>query len=106
MTGSLGHALRIPPAHKARTAVLMVAVSIGAALWLLRMTEKGIGVGSDSAVYIAGGENLLSGRGFVWFGGDQAPRPINDYPPLYSSGLSLWLRVAPSAGQARRGVNG
>ena len=96
MTGSPGSPWMVPPAHKTRTAVLMVAVSMGAALWLLRLTEMGIGVGSDSAVYIAGGENLLMGRGFVWFGGDQAPRPINHYPPLYSVGLSFWLRVFPS----------
>jgi hypothetical protein len=95
----------VPPARKTLAAVLLVAVSIGAALWLLRLTEKGIGVGSDSAVYFAGGENLLSGKGFVWFGGDQAPRPINHYPPLYSSVLSLWLRVLPSADQAARGFN-
>jgi 4-amino-4-deoxy-L-arabinose transferase-like glycosyltransferase len=105
MTGSPGYPLKIAQGLTVRTAVLLVVVSIGAGLWLLRLTEKGIGVGSDSAVYIAGGENLLSGKGFVWFGGDQAPRPINHYPPLYSSALSLWLRVLPSADQAARGFN-
>ena len=96
MTSSPGYPLKIAQGLTVRTAVLLVAVSIGAGLWLLRLTEKGIGVGSDSAVYFAGGENLLSGKGFVWFGGDQAPRPINHYPPLYSVGLSFWLRVFPS----------
>src|SRR3990172_2548679 len=105
MTGSLGAPSMVPPARKTLAAVLMVAVSIGAALWLLRLTENGIGVGSDSAVYFAGGENLLMGKGFVWLGGDQAPRPINHYPPLYSVGLSFWLRVFPSADQAARAFN-
>jgi hypothetical protein len=89
------------PGYRAPLVILFV-VSLASALWLLALTEHGIGVGSDSVVYMAGARNLAQGQGFVWVGGDQLPRPINHYPPLYSLALSGWLWLVPSPDEAAR----
>jgi hypothetical protein len=85
--------------------LVLAVVSILAGLWLWRLTERGIGVGSDSAVYFAGARNLLEGKGFVWFGGDQLPRPINHYPPFYSLVLSVGLSLGLPPEEAARLLN-
>ena len=85
--------------------VVLLVVSLASAVWLLDLTDHGIGVGSDSGVYMVGAGNLQEGRGFVWLGGDQLPRPINHYPPLYSLGLAAWLPLFPSADEAARDFN-
>ncbi len=84
--------------------VPLLVVSVVAALWLGGLTERGIGAGSDSTVYVAGAQSLLHGQGFVWFGADQRPRPINHYPPLYSAALSMAMRADASPWDAARWV--
>jgi 4-amino-4-deoxy-L-arabinose transferase-like glycosyltransferase len=83
----------------------LLVVSVAASAWLLLLTDKGLGIGSDSAVYLAGAENLLAGKGFVWRGGDQEPQPITHYPPLYSMVLSAGLRLNASPESVARGLN-
>ncbi|HET7011659.1 MAG TPA: hypothetical protein VFI11_12860 [Anaerolineales bacterium] len=83
----------------------LVAVSVFAAWWLFRLTERGVGIGSDSVVYMAGARNLFGGEGFVWKGGDQLPRPINHYPPLYSVALVPGLVLDAPVEDAARWMN-
>jgi Ca2+/Na+ antiporter len=56
-------------------------------MWTL--TEEGVGVGNDTVVYMAGGENIFKGKGFNWFSGDGTPRPITHYPFFFSVLLGL-----------------
>jgi hypothetical protein len=79
--------------------LLVVGVSVLAGLWVWRLTEHGIGVGSDSAVYISGARNILEGNGFVWFGGDRltthqslSTSHLSPYPPAWRWGFRLRTR--------------
>ena len=59
-------------------------------------TRLGPGLGSDSAAYIAGAQNLASGDGFVWKMGPADVRPITHRPPLYSVLLASFEFLPPS----------
>jgi len=59
------------------------AAAIGSA------TRLGPGLGSDSAVYVAGGQNLASGRGLTWRTGPDSYR-LSIHPPFYSAALALF----------------
>lgn len=77
------------------TAIILVAIALLGGVGMWSLTKHGIGMGNDAVVYLAGARNIYSGEGFTWFSGDGSPRPINHYPPLFSTilGLSLVLKV-------------
>lgn len=56
------------------------------ALAVLSATRLGPGLGSDSAVYIAGAQSLAAGEGLRWDMGGNESRP-STHPPLYSAAL-------------------
>ncbi len=68
--------------------VLVLVASAGTAAVLV-VTRQGPGISPDSARYVAGARNILSGRGFTDQGGDDGYRPIANWPPLYSVVLAL-----------------
>ena len=70
------------------TALLAMAI-LGAGV-ILAATRHGAGTGSDSAVYVSGGQNIARGDGFVWRVGPERARPITHFPPLYSLALALF----------------
>ncbi len=58
-------------------------------------TRHGVGLGSDSAVYLAAASNWLRGLGLSWVQGGGEATLVTHYPPLYSlllAGLQM-LRV-------------
>jgi hypothetical protein len=82
----LDHLRRYPSVYIASTLVL---ISLVAGVWIWDLTKEGIGVGNDTVVYMAGAQNIYSGKGFNWFSGDGTPRPINHYPFFFSVLLGL-----------------
>ncbi|MEW6566790.1 MAG: glycosyltransferase family 39 protein [Chloroflexota bacterium] len=68
-------------------------------------TRHGVGLGSDSAVYIAAGRNWLRGFGLSWVSGGGEVSPVVIYPPLYSLVLAGFEVVGIDALEAARLVN-
>jgi hypothetical protein len=55
---------------KSRVALTILVILGGlAAGAVLLATPHGLGLGSDSAVYVAAGRNLVAGRGLSWLSG-------------------------------------
>ena len=78
----------VPAAHRRLkeiafwTVLLILAVL---ALHVMRsVTRWGVGLGSDSAVYIAVARNWLAGHGMNWLSGGLEAKPLTHHPPLYS----------------------
>jgi len=57
---------------------LLLMVIIGSAVILLWVTDNGIGLTTDSTIYLSAAKSLLNGRGFYAFG-----EPMTHYPPVY-----------------------
>jgi 4-amino-4-deoxy-L-arabinose transferase-like glycosyltransferase len=55
---------------------------------LFAVTHQGIGLGSDSAVYISAGRNLVIGRGLIWVTGGGEMLPMTHFPPFFPMVLS------------------
>jgi hypothetical protein len=71
--------------------VLLFLGALAAAIMLLA-TERGVGLSSDSLIYINASGNLLEGRGLSRLSGVDGTRPITHYPPPYPpllAGLQL-----------------
>lgn len=77
--------------------LLILALALWACLVVLWTCQAGIGLGSDSAVYIAAARNLLEGNGLSWLSGGGEVRPMTLHAPL----LSIVL-----AGVEAVGING
>ncbi len=69
-----------------RVALALIAIMAGGAFLLA--TPKGLVVTSDSVVYFAAAENLLSGHGLSWVSGDGLVKPMTHFPPLYPLALA------------------
>ena len=67
-------------------AAAMALLGVGLVLYL---TRDGAGAGGDSAWYLMGAENLLSGNGYVRYSGGGELRDITGFPPAYSVALAL-----------------
>lgn len=63
---------------------LILALALWACLVVLWTCQVGIGLGSDSAVYIAAARNLLEGKGLSWLSGGGEIRPMTLHAPLLS----------------------
>ena len=61
--------------------VLLAGAGIGL---MVAVTPHGIGLVNDSVGYVAGARNMLGGLGYSRLTGDGSPRPITNYPPLFS----------------------
>ena len=57
-------------------------MAAAAACLVLYVTQWGIGLGSDSAVYVAAARNLLSGYGLSWVNAGLEVRPMTLHGPL------------------------
>jgi hypothetical protein len=51
---------------------------------ILHYTRMMPGAGGDSVQYVMGAENILDGKGYARFTGEEETRPITGFPPLYS----------------------
>jgi hypothetical protein len=69
----------------------LALVGCGASLWA---TRWGLGLRSDSAVYVAAARNLLGGHGLSWLSGGGEIRPMTLHAPL----LSIILAGAEAIG--------
>lgn len=70
--------------------LILVLLSIGGIALLSVVTNKGIGLGSDSAVYISASRNLTTGQGLSWATGGGEIQPMTHFPPFYSLVLSIF----------------
>lgn len=63
--------------------VSVILAALGVVLFLY-CTPYGVGLTNDSAAYVGGARSILNGLGYARIGGDKLPRPITQFPPLYS----------------------
>jgi hypothetical protein len=63
-------------------ALLLIAI-IGI-ISIVNTTQYGIGLGSDSVVYIAAARNLIEGSGVSWVSGSGSIQPMNLHAPFFS----------------------
>ncbi|MBN2006657.1 MAG: hypothetical protein JXA21_25110 [Anaerolineae bacterium] len=63
---------------------LIIFAGVGASLLLFWITAPGVGVSSDSTVYIEAAQNFAAGNGFLARG-----KPMTHYPPTYSFLLAV-----------------
>ncbi len=71
--------------------ILLALAGCGALLWT---TRWGVGLRSDSAVYVASARNLVAGDGLSWISGGGEVRPMTLHAPL----LSIILAGAEAIG--------
>jgi hypothetical protein len=75
-------------------------------VWVVRESvSSGIGLGSDSAVYIAAAKHWLSGHGLSWMSGDQTAQPMTLHAPLYSLILAAFNLFEPDIVEAALWLN-
>jgi hypothetical protein len=85
--------------------LLIIVLACGACLGLLWITAVGIGLGSDSAVYVAAARNLVAGRGLSWLSGGGEIRPMTLHAPLLPIVLAGAEAVGANAIPVARGLN-
>ncbi len=64
--------------------VLLVLLAVAGIGLMIAVTSHGIGLVNDSVGYVAGARNMLGGLGYSRLTGDGSPRPITNYPPMFS----------------------
>ncbi|MBE0410241.1 MAG: glycosyltransferase family 39 protein, partial [Anaerolineales bacterium] len=79
---------------------ILTLLAVGGSVLIWKVTHQGIGLGSDSAVYISAGKNLVAGRGLTWITGGGEMHPVTHFPPLFPLVLSgfEFIGVDPIAG--------
>jgi len=64
--------------------LLILVLACAACLVVLWTCKEGVGLRSDSAVYVAAARNLLDGKGLSWLSGGGEIRPLTLHAPLLS----------------------
>jgi hypothetical protein len=80
--------------------LLLGLMAVAGVYLVLLATRHGVGLGSDSAVYIAAARNWLAGYGLSWVSAGMEASPVTLHAPLYSlvlAGLQV-LSIDPLAG--------
>lgn len=67
----------------------LLLIGLAGAVLLAYATPRGMGLVNDSVGYISGARNLVDGNGYSRLTGNGEPRPITNYPPLYSIVLAV-----------------
>ena len=62
----------------------LLVLSAGGMAALLRSTPYGMGLVNDSAIYLEGAANILTGNGYVRISGGGEVKQITHFPPLFS----------------------
>lgn len=84
---------------------MLAFVSLAGVAWTLLLTGQGVGLGSDSAVYISAARNLLAGNGLAWIGGGGEVHPVTHFPPLFPLLLAGFEATGSGALQGARILN-
>ena len=85
--------------------VLALVIAILGMGLVLHLTRNGAGASGDSAWYIMGAQNLLSGNGFSRFSGGGELRAITQFPPALSVALAGLTEVGMATFTAARIFN-
>jgi Dolichyl-phosphate-mannose-protein mannosyltransferase len=85
--------------------LLIIVLACAAGLALLRISTLGIGLSSDSAVYVAAARNLVDGKGLSWISGGGEIRPLTLHAPLLPILLAGAEAMGADAIPAARGLN-
>lgn len=72
---------------------------------MLRATQDGADLTSDSIVYVLGARNLLAGRGLSRLSGIDETRPMTHFPPLYPMALAALQSLGLETLEAARLLN-
>ena len=80
--------------------ILLAVVALAAAALIFDLTPYGVGVSSDSILYLGGAENIRRGLGWSRLSGGGTIEAITHFPPLYS------LLVAGYSGLRGDGLTG
>jgi len=81
-------------------------LAVGGAWFLWRASAGyGIGIGTDTVVYISGARHWLAGQGISWVTGGMQVDPILRYPPLFPLLLAGMQLLGVDVLQAARLVN-
>ncbi len=91
-------------ARRAIFGITLFALGLFGAWLLLRSTPYGLGLVNDSATYIGGAQNLLSGHGYVRSSGAGELKPITHFPPLFSLLLAACAVGGTNLVQAARSL--
>ncbi|MBN1537167.1 MAG: glycosyltransferase family 39 protein [Anaerolineales bacterium] len=83
--------------------MLVLAILGIALIWYC--TRWGAGLMDDSFMYINSAQNLVSGNGLRWLGGDGELNPLTHFPPLFSLTLAAGDWFGLEAKSAARVVN-
>jgi len=68
--------------------ILLIALVIAGVALMIYITPYGMGLVNDSVGYIGGARNILAGNGYSRLSGNGEPRPITNYPPLFSIAIA------------------
>ena len=71
----------------------LLLIGLAGAVLLAYATPRGMGLVNDSVGYISGARNLVDGNGYSRLTGNGEPRPITNYPPLYSIVLAVPILI-------------
>jgi hypothetical protein len=81
---------------------LLIIFTIAGTILLWYLTRWGIGLSSDSVVYIASGRNFLSGYGLSWVSGSGLVQPMTLHAPFFSFLLAGFEVVSMDAIEGAR----
>lgn len=73
--------------------LMILIMCAAAAVLFIYCTPDGLGLTNDSAAYIGGARSILAGQGYSRIGGDKLPRPITQFPPMYSLCIAFFSRL-------------
>jgi hypothetical protein len=73
--------------------LIIILLSIGAAIFIWYSTPYGVGVDYDSLFYLDAAQNLNQGHGIYWTGSGGELKPLTHYPPGYPVVLSIPMLV-------------
>jgi hypothetical protein len=68
--------------------ILLLALAAAGVVLMVYITPYGMGLVNDSVGYIGGARNILAGNGYSRLSGNGDPRPITNYPPLFSIAIA------------------
>lgn len=68
--------------------ILLLALVAAGVVLMVYITPYGMGLVNDSVGYIGGARNILAGNGYSRLSGNGDPRPITNYPPLFSIAIA------------------
>ncbi len=84
---------------------LIMGLAVIAFSAMMIATPWGLGLSSDSLVYVGTARRISSGHGFTYLTDAGEFSPVNHYPPLYPAVMAALTRFGPDSLKAARWMN-